>query len=398
MSVTRQHEIIDTLLYIFLGLFFIYAFWYQYAFTPVGAVFPSLGGIIFALSILNIKISRGFYKELGSIYCFIIVISSFGILVAFDMSATINQVKNIIEYTIPMLGVYTFVNGQWKNFTKILRLLIVAITLVAFSSLISGHVTNTGAIVVGNLNANVESSFMAMAIISCIIIISVSTSKFEKILICISAILCFKAQIDCASRRGFILLLFLLILGGLFSVEVKYKKKKIAKWLIVIMAICVALILITSFSNAFESTTLFERFMTDQNEGDRLRSVYQGKALTLFLRSPLFGTGLGYVAIYAGMYSHSMYFELLACTGILGTSIIVISLIRFIIKFYKISILLDDFEQELIIGARCMALFTVSILLGGVAVVYIYDMYFYVMLGVIASMSKILEDKLKKIF
>ena len=38
-----------------------------------------------------------------------------------------------------------------------------------------------------------------------------------------------------------------------------------------------------------------------------------------------------------------------------------------------------------------MKLFALAVLLGGFAVVYIYDMYFYVMLGLIASACKVIR-------
>ena len=40
-------------------------------------------------------------------------------------------------------------------------------------------------------------------------------------------------------------------------------------------------------------------------------------------------------------------------------------------------------------------LFVGAILLGGFAVVYIYDMYFYVILGVIAASSKVIRYNLQ---
>ena len=274
-------------------------------------------------------------------------------------------------------------------------MLVISIMMIAFSSLLNGHVTNTGAIIVGTLNANVESSLLALGTISAIILFSSSQTKFYEKMILAGAILLFaKTQIDCASRRGFVVLVFLILTGILVVIQTKYKDNKLIKWLVLLIAICALLVIITTFSETLEGSVLFERFSLKANEGDRLRKVYQAKALSLFLQSPLFGTGLGYVESYVGMYSHSMYYELLACTGIIGTFILVGDLIINMLRLFSDSFKIDDDYGDLKICARCMMIFVGAILLGGFAVVYIYDMYFYVILGLIKVSSKVVRHNL----
>ena len=96
-----------------------------------------------------------------------------------------------------------------------------------------------------------------------------------------------------------------------------------------------------------------------------------------------------------GMYSHSMYHELLACTGIIGTFILVGNLIFYMLRLFSDSFKIDNDYCDLKICARSMMLFVGAILLGGFAVVYIYDMYFYVILGLIAASSKVIRYNLQ---
>ena len=117
-------------------------------------------------------------------------------------------------------------------------------------------------------------------------------------MILVGAILLFtKVQIDCASRRGFAVLLFLILAGLLVVIRTKYKDNKLVKWLILLTVVCAFFVIITTLSETLEGSVLFERFSSKTNEGDRLRKVYQAKALSLFFQSPLLGTGLGYVAL-----------------------------------------------------------------------------------------------------
>lgn len=395
MEIERQHKMVSAVLAFVLGIFFIYAFWYQYAYNPIGMGFPLIGGVILFLSLCNLKWNCGFYNYLLPVFVFVAYVTVFGLIESRNVTTSKVYVLNICEYLIPMIGVYTYIDSDYRKLLRILKMLVISIMMIAFSSLLSGHVTNTGAIIVGTLNANVESSLLALGTISAIILFSSSQTKFYEKMILSGAILLFaKTQIDCASRRGFVVLVFLILTGMLIVIQTKYKDNKLIKWLVLLIAICALLVIITTFSETFEGSVLFERFSLKANEGDRLRKVYQAKALSLFLQSPLFGTGLGYVESYVGMYSHSMYYELLACTGIIGTFILVGDLIINMLRLFSDSFKIDDDYGDLKICARCMMIFVGAILLGGFAVVYIYDMYFYVILGLIKASCKVIRHNL----
>lgn len=395
MEIERQHKMVSAVLAFVLGIFFIYAFWYQYAYNPIGMGFPLIGGVILFLSLCNLKWNCGFYNYLLPVFVFVAYVTVFGLIESRNVTTSRVYVLNICEYLIPMIGVYTYIDSDYRKLLRILKMLVISIMMIAFSSLLSGHVTNTGAIIVGTLNANVESSLLALGTISAIILFSSSQTKFYEKMILSGAILLFaKTQIDCASRRGFVVLVFLILTGMLIVIQTKYKDNKLIKWLVLLIAICALLVIITTFSETFEGSVLFERFSLKANEGDRLRKVYQAKALSLFLQSPLFGTGLGYVESYVGMYSHSMYYELLACTGIIGTFILVGDLIINMLRLFSDSFKIDDDYGDLKICARCMMIFVGAILLGGFAVVYIYDMYFYVILGLIKASCKVIRHNL----
>ena len=91
--------------------------------------------------------------------------------------------------------------------------------------------------------------------------------------------------------------------------------------------------------------------------------------------------------IAIGMYSHSFYYELLSCVGVLGTGIMFMILIRNICFFYKNKVNEEMYRINLI-----MILFIVSLFITGFAVVLIYDIVFYVMLALICSYHRILTE------
>lgn len=81
--------------------------------------------------------------------------------------------------------------------------------------------------------------------------------------------------------------------------------------------------------NVFESagfTRMSENLTTDDE-----RTFLWERAMAAYRQSPLFGHGLGSIWATVGFYSHNMLGDLLAETGILGTTIIIVVLVRIFI-------------------------------------------------------------------
>lgn len=386
----------DYFLFAALSGFFLYALFYQYAFSPINGALPAFAVLIFLGSFSKLKTSLRFYNPLIGIVALTIYLSTIGILFAFDRQITLKLLISHIEFLIPLLGIYIYSAGNYNKLQNLLWVIWAAISLIAISAVYYGTTTVTGAITAGTtntLNVNVLSSFLIIGVISGLVLISTGNcSHTAKIIVIIGIIIQFVAQVNGASRRGIIVFLFILIAGIYAIVEIQYKKKPFVKVLFYLMVILGVMLIVNEVVNKPDTLLLFERFRNTGYLGDTLRRNYQAKALELFLENPLFGQGMGAVGAYAGMYSHSLYYELLACTGICGMLLFFGAVLgNNLVFFYKISkkSILDK-QYELL--ARLMCIFIISIFIGGMAVVYIYDMYFYIMLGLIFSSSKTLKD------
>ena len=87
------------------------------------------------------------------------------------------------------------------------------------------------------------------------------------------------------------------------------------------------------------------------------------------------------------MYSHSMYYETLASTGVLGGFLLFGSILSNMFKFLKRakSSKLEELKMKCYMGACGFFV----ILLSGIAVVSIFDAYFYIMLGILGALGNV---------
>lgn len=389
---------IDSILYVLLVIFFAYAFFYQYAYEPINGALPLLGGMILLFALAKTRKTMDFYRPLLPLLGFTIYIIITGFLFSYSFRNTGSLLVSYFEYLLPCYGMYVYCAGNSKKLKNVLWGLWLAVTLIAVQSVVNGTVTYTGAISVGSsntLSTNVLSSFLAIGLICDLILMeSYETNKFGKIILILGLIIQLISQVNSASRRGIIVFLFLLIAGIYSILQIKYKGRPIVKFVLVLLLASGVIVAFDTVMSNSERFLIIERFHSSGYLGDSLRRVYQEKALELFNDNPIFGRGLGAVGAYAGMYSHSMYHEILACTGILG---FLIFLLGMLIKpgLYFLRCNKKEISLSLKLLARLMLVFIVSILIGGVAVVYIYDMYFYVMIGLIFSAEKVFIEEIR---
>ena len=162
----------------------------------------------------------------------------------------------------------------------------------------------------------------------------------------------------------------------------------------VFLVISIIFIIANEFSALSSSFLGIQRLQGLYTGGDVRRNYYHHAAIELFKKSPLFGKGLGAVSNEIGMYSHSFYYELLACTGFAGTAIMLIYIIRELICFGKNSLKRFIKDSEIRVYSRLMFWYTCAILICGVAVVMIYDSYFYVILSILACSMNVLMERI----
>lgn len=381
-----------------LYILFFYSFYYQYAFGSVPVLFPVLGCIILALSIHKTKLGGAFLHPLFSIILFTVYVVICGMISSYNRTYTISYTANYLEYQIPLFGIYCYCKGDLGKLRRIILGIWASITLLAIHALFIGTTSINGAITVEGqyiLNPNTFSSLLSLGLLTGVILLCEERTSWWKILLILSSIIIqFVAQVNCASRRGVLVFIFFGVIAGYIIEKEKLKNKYVSRFLVVLILIS-GLVLLASYSDYIETLLVFQRFRNTDYQGDLMRSAYRTAAIDLFRRNPIIGKGFGAVTAYAGSYSHSMYYELLACTGIIGTFIfLAVVIIKKLVIFVKATKKLAFHDLELKLVCEVICLFIISILVSGIAVVYIYDMFFYIMLGVIISFEEIIRKRL----
>ena len=394
-----QEKIIDNIFLVSLVLLFLYAFWYQFAFQPISGAMNILGITVLLMACICVRLDWTFYRYITDIFGFIIYVIVFT-LVAENPLESYKIVFDIVQYTIPMIGIYIYVAGHIQRFYNILYAISLAVVLLAASSFLHGNITNIGFISVGSLNKNVFSSYLMIALAANLLLLFCSeTYLWQKIYLVLGIIVFFSAQINVASRRG-IIVFALLFLGCLYSfIKIKYKKNIIVHITVILILILFFLYFFNSYLGKMSDLLIFQRFMERNNAGDIIRKKLQREAINILSSYPLFGGGLGIVEVHAGMYSHSMYYELLACTGTVGFFLMITILFKRICFFIKCQL------KNLLIAPKMQVFNSIfiwlmlSLFIAGYAVVFIYDMYFYVLLGIIFSAQIIIhKENVSKVY
>lgn len=375
-----------------LSVFFLYSLWFQQVYTSISGAFNFFGIAFIVLLILNPK-KIGFYRELSCVYLFLGVIL-FETLFTARYKATSNQMLiTVLGYVLPMFIIFLYVEDEIRKLKKILWIIWIAIVLLSFGSIMHPVVANTGAVSVGALNVNVFSSFLLLGLMSSLILyFQEYDSKWKRIFLLFGIAVNAIAQVNSASRRGF--LVFAFVIGFVLweSIRIRYKNSPITKFFFVAFVVICCLVVANLFLEKYADTALVSRLLgraTDTAQGDRMRAVYQAGAFDLFVNDPIFGYGLNSVAQTVGVYSHSLYFELLGCTGAIGTITLLsffLSNIVFCVRLMKIDRSKSGSVSEYL--SMNEIAFCLAILISGYAVVLIYDMYFYIMVAIIASIRK----------
>lgn len=392
MRISKRYIVIhkDSFLGIFVMLYILYTFWFQYAVVEVSGMLSILGLTILGLTIIEIKSLNKYINLIPLIIFWILLV---GISLIKGSMISIQYTFEIAKYLIPCIGVFTYATKSEEHFRKILSIIAFACVLLAISLCIKGEVNQEGARQLFGLNTNQASNFLTIGFFSTLFLIDLKKlAVFRNIYyITLCVVMCF-AQILCASRRGFIIMIFLLT-GYIYCwLSIMLKNKYVMKFIIIFMILLIIAFLLSTYGSVFADSAIMRRLSGENTTGDLARARYQTIAFQMFKQNPLIGKGLGAVEKVAGAYCHSLYYELLACTGIMGFSVIISYLLYMIRKTWKLREHYIKCNREKAFQACFVMIFVVSLFVSGVAMVFIYESYFYIVIAIICSYIYIYSD------
>ena len=261
----------------------IYAFFVQYGVLSISNVMLMLNGICIILGIASTvtrpyKVKRTFYAW---IIIFVVVSVLLSVIFGVSFSASLDTGIRMIEYCLTGLSVFLFCTLSKKKYKAVLFYTWLSILLLAVNVLLNGtEVDYLGAIGLGALNTNEMSSFFILMVFCTFCLYAETENKFQKIIIWLSLLLVFIIQIRSASRRGFIVMVVMIVLNIIFAVipynNQNKSKRKLATYS---LAILLGGIVFVSLRNYILSNTILgERLVGVMTGGDVARAQKHNNA------------------------------------------------------------------------------------------------------------------------
>lgn len=388
----------DILLFIILSAFVLYTVWFQYAVHEIGGLISLAGILMLAFSVLEMLFKKAdTLSVLLPFFAFLLYVLLTGLAFAKYNATFADMMSQMLKYVIPMIAIITYVGYERRKANHVFILFSIAATILSVSVFVSGTKTSTNAITLGDYNTNTLSCVLILGLF-CSLMQFYEYRKNNKIrILLLGCILILSvAQVIVASRRGVIIHTLLLIMYLIAADKANKKDGKSSKLGIVIIGFGVAAYFAyVFFGDKLESLAIVQRFFGAKatEHGDSLRHYYQSTALRLFNDHPIFGVGIGGVAGEIGVYSHSFFHELLACSGLVGLFLMLYLFIKFMRYFNILKKMGDANGHQLTFETVFCMCFCICVLLSGFAVVMIYDVFFYYVLGILASLINVYETE-----
>ena len=157
-----------------------------------------------------------------------------------------------------------------------------------------------------------------------------------------------------------------------------------------------AVVIISVGNYILNETVLGARLLGSFNSGDVLRERYQTIAMQQFAKQPIFGVGLNGLQSIMGVYSHSLYYETLSCTGIIGTLILFGTLLTVGKRLYQNTKKSEGQTPDKIYISRLCFFFFIALMVSGFAVTMIYEFFFYICWAIMIAISIMNKNPEKK--
>ena len=372
---------LDDLLLYSVAIYILYTFWFQYGCFEIPGLISILGVVIAIFSFVCMKnIKR--YRTLLPILFFLAYLFCISIF----NPVSLNYSILILKYMIPMIGIYTYACGDKEKLCNVLKVIGSSCLLLALAIIFKGQRGSQGGLELQNLNTNLASVFLIIGFISLLFFLDVTgKNKSKTVVVVLFTIIIAIGIVLCASRRGVLVMVLSIVYTAWIFIKLKNYSNHLNRIIILIIVLLSTCLIVFELRNVIMEMTVIQRFGGKNISGDFARTYYQMIAMDLFKSQPIFGNGLGAVEELAGAYSHSLYFELLACTGIIGIFIIVGYLVYLCVKLWKCSKTIKGIDINEQYRSSIVIWLVISIFISGIAVVFIYDTAFYIMIAVIAA-------------
>lgn len=386
----RKESINEKGLLYSIALYVGYIFWFQYGVREIGGILLLLGGMMALFIVLNLK-SLDYYSELFLPIIFVILLCILTPIVAYDKTRAYKYDFDLIKYIIATIAIHTYVDGNKYKMRKILWIISWSCVAQSFSLIFSKSTSGYGTSTLEGYNNNALSGCLTIGLFAALMLYDEKKRLKDNILVILSISATSIAQILCASRRGFLITVMMLAIY-IFSCYVlivsKNESHKLKFWAVCFIVFFIA---IYYFASIFTKSVMFQRLSGEKTGGDVDRVWLHELAIEAWNKDFLFGQGLGVVGSMGdGRYAHSIYYELVATSGVTGFVLFLIFWIILIFVFMN-AFISRKYMPFYRIKIVVFLLICVEILISGFAMVFFYDPNYYVRLGMTAALYKVFK-------
>lgn len=383
-------------------LFVIYTLYIQYkgfeisnAVTILGAA--TLGLVLFYMLATKFNVVTILTKEVLLFFTFYGVTFFTGLLNSPDPLVHINRwIESLLYFLLSICVIYiSKTHGGLERLVVFFCLfaLLCAVTLFIDPVLYreTSVVTNIRYSLSTKLNVNTLGTYFSLGC-WCMLFLWTFHKKLRFIGIAYLVVMLFAINLT-GSRKNFIAM-FLIVFAWLFLVKFRENKKNIAKWLLIVIAVAVALYFIITrvlagSTMALRMQELIQNLTSNSQEYKRI--VMYRRGWELFKKNPLFGVGFYGYACYFGGYSHTTIMEVLSCTGLVGAVLYFGMYVYSILKVIKL-IRLTNRNEELYRAnmlLRLALILWVGLVFLAVGLIHIYLVVSFLSFGILfATISK----------
>ena len=187
----------------------------------------------------------------------------------------------------------------------------------------------------------------------------VNKTTFDKLINIASALIipiCVLGCISSGGRGGFVYLGFIVVFL-LYRIAKQNRKARFKLFIGIILGLITVRVMF-NYLDISDSQGFLRIFESSAADGGRFD--FQRKALEVFRGAPIFGKGLGSIWWTVGFYSHNIFTDLLAETGIVGTLIITLLLAKqfFVLNRRSFYSSFDFFILLVFLGVGIQSLFS----------------------------------------
>lgn len=396
---------------VLLAIFIFYTQYLQYVCKPIPSMVSILGGVVILYGYLEIFSDKECWSpfkvtEFSMLALFFGVTFVTGILFSPDMMVHIKYWLMSFEYFL-LVPCFMYLIKNKEDFFFFCALYLLLSLCCSFSLWHNPVVYYERAeegvrySLSTSLNVNMLGQFLSLGCWCCCVLMTFFR-KFEKFGLILITIL-FYANSLTGSRKNLIAILLIVGTWYILCWMPNHRKNFLH---ILIVTVLIIILVGYCYTHIYLGSDMANRMneLVVSSDGKQNARIDMYKiAWGIFKNNPLFGLGFHGYGFFVGninSYSHATYAEVIATTGLCGSILFlgmyIYSIIKIVINVVKVKRIVE-LEDTLILLKLALVLWF-SILFMSIGVIYFYELFCFIIWGILFSMIQITSKRIENYF